>query len=239
MDFIKRLKLYGDSILKGVQLNFQNKKYSVDNRIGFAEIEAQYGVEIENCSRFGCTVTKGAQLLQKALDGGLQCDAVLMDFGGNDCDFKWESISNNPNAEHLPNTPIQTFTETYKNMIRALKGREILPILTTLPPIDPERYFNWFCQGGELNRGNILQWLGDITTIYRYQERYSRQIEKIAEEENCPLIDLRGAFLENRKIGAFLCQDGIHPNTEGQRIIGRAIAGFFSSLKTMPTPEAV
>ena len=45
MDFIKRLKLYGDSILKGVQLNFENKKYCVNNRIGLAEIEQKYNIE--------------------------------------------------------------------------------------------------------------------------------------------------------------------------------------------------
>lgn len=238
MDFIKRLKLFGDSILKGVQLNFESKRYCVNNKIGLSEIGEKYGVEIENESKFGCTITKGAVMLEKALEKGLCCDAVLMDFGGNDCDFKWAEIAESPNREHLPNTPIDLFTETYCKIIRALKKREILPILTTLPPIDPQRYFNWFCSGG-LNQGNILQWLGDITTIYRYQERYSRQIEKIAKKENCPLIDLRGAFLENRKIGGYLCQDGIHPNTEGQRIIGREISGFLSLMKPMPTPKAV
>ena len=239
MDFIKRLKLYGDSILKGVQLNFENKKYCVNNRIGLAEIEQKYNIEIENCSKFGCTITKGAEMLEKALEKGLCCDAVLMDFGGNDCDFKWAEISGEPNREHLPNTPIEEFTAIYRSMIRNLKKRGILPIHTNLPPIDPERYFNCFCSGGGLNKANILKWLGDITTIYRYQERYSRQIERIAIEENCPIIDLRGAFLENRKIGGLLCFDGIHPNSDGQQIIGRKIADTLSLLKTKPTPAAV
>lgn len=238
MDFIKRLKFYGDSILKGVQLNFENKRYCVNNNIGIPELEKEYNLKIDNCSRFGCTITKGADLLGKALQNGLDCDAVMMDFGGNDCDFNWKEISESPDAEHLPNTPLEHFCETYKTLVQKLKEKEILPILTTLPPIDPERYFNWFCLNGKLNRENILRWLGDVTAIYRYQELYSRQIEKIAKEAGCPLIDLRGAFLENRKIRDYLCQDGIHPNTEGQKLIGKQIADFMSSMKTRLAPQA-
>jgi lysophospholipase L1-like esterase len=65
-----------------------------------------------------------------------------------------------------------------------------------------------------------------VNTIYRYQENYSRAIEKIAKEAEVDCIDLRGAFLSNRRIDDLLCEDGIHPNTNGQKVIEGAFMAF-------------
>jgi len=109
-------------------------------------------------------------------------------------------------------------------MIDLLKKKGIQPILTTLPPIDPQRFFDWFCNG--LNKENVLKFLGSINTIYRHQETYSRAVEKIAKDTNCLLVDLRGAFLGKRRVENLLCEDGIHPNTEGQKVITQAFSEF-------------
>ena len=39
-----------------------------------------------------------------------------------------------------------------------------------------------------------MRWLGDVGNIYVWQERYSRAVERLAREENVPLVDVRGAF---------------------------------------------
>lgn len=224
MDIIKKVDIYGDSILKGVQINPENKRYHVDNHIDIDMISKTHDVEIENYSKFGCTVTKAESILTAQLEKGFSCDTVIMDFGGNDCDFKWKEISENPDNLHLPNTPMDIFVSTYKKIIRTLKENKILPVLTTLPPLDPQRFFDWFCKG--LNRENVLKWLGSVNTIYRYQEWYSREVEKIAREENVPLVDLRGAFLKHFRVDYLLCEDGVHPNTEGQKVITSAFLEF-------------
>lgn len=86
----------------------------------------------------------------------------------------------------------------------------------------------WICRDG-LSRENILHWLGDENAIYRYQEMYCRTIEEIAGEENADLVDLRGAFLSDRKLDAYLCEDGIHPNANGQNVIMRAFREYFEA----------
>ena len=228
MEIIRRIEVFGDSILKGIQVNPINKRYHINNNIDVDMLSKTFSLNIVNRSRLGCTVGKGSTMLDKYLAETSDCAAILMDFGGNDCDFNWKAISNNPNLDHKPNTPIDKFMKIYTDMIEKIKDNDIRPIITSLPPLEPQRYFDWFCKG--LNKKNILGWLGDVNAIYRYQERYSRTAEEIAKNTGAMLVDLRGVFLKQRYLGRFLCEDGIHPNTEGQRLITEEFKRFCVSV---------
>lgn len=224
LENIKNIALYGDSILKGIQINPINKKYYVDNQINLDLLSNRYSVQINNYSSFGCTVTKGRKVLYKGLEKNTSLDAIVMDYGGNDCDYNWRAISENPAGDFLPNTPIDLFKEIYCDIIDTLKGKGIVPILTTLPPLEPQRFFQWFCK--DLNKANILSWLGEVTNIYTHQEDYSKVIEVIAKEKHVPLIDLRSDFLKVGQVKDLLCEDGTHPNTTGQKIITSSFLQF-------------
>jgi len=226
----KRVEIFGDSLLKGVQINPQNLRYYINNNIDVERIEKTHLLDIRNFAKFGCTVTKGLTLIEKRLRGNEPfCDAIVMDFGGNDCDYNWGAVSERPDSNHLPQTPLDVFAETYYKIIALLKENGIRPILTTLPPLDAQKFFNWFCNG--LDKANVLKWLGDVHLIYRWQESYSRAVEKIAAETNTLLVDLRGAFLKHRDLERLLCADGTHPNTEGQKIITQAFLEFIENAK--------
>ena len=193
-------------------------------------IEETHSLRVRNFSKFGCTVSKGLALIEKRLNSAEpSCDAIIMDFGGNDCDFDWKAISERPEDKHLPNTPLDVFSDTYRKIIKLLRAREIRPIMTTLPPLSAEKFFHWFCKG--LNKVNILKWLGSTESIYRWQENYSRVVEKIAAETSTLVVDLRGAFLKHRKLDLLLCEDGTHLNTEGQRVVTQAFLEFIEMAK--------
>jgi len=229
MTIKKRVEVFGDSILKGIQLD-SDMRYHVNNNIDVSSIEDTHFLDIKNFSKFGCTITKGFSLIDKRLRGDEPvCDAVVMDFGGNDCDYKWHEIAEQPDKEHLPSTPLDIFIDTYRKAINLLKEKGIRPILTTLPPLDAQKFFHWFCKG--LNKENVMKWLEDVQLIYRHQECYSRAVEKIAAETNTLLIDLRGAFLKHRRPDLLLCIDGTHPNTEGQKVITQAFLEFIEDAK--------
>ena len=224
MNIIRKVEVFGDSIFKGIQVNPLTKRYHVNNSIDVDMLSETFSLNIVNRSKLGCTVTKGKIMLDKYLAESPDCTAILMDFGGNDCDFNWKAISENPEAVHNPNTPIQKFVKIYTGMIERIAANDIRPVITTLPPLEPQRYFDWFCK--ELNKETVLRWLDGINTIYRYQEFYSRTVEEIARNTGALLVDLRGAFLRERYLGRFLCEDGIHPNTEGQRLITQELTKF-------------
>ena len=218
------IQVLGDSILKGIQVDPQTGKYITKNEMDSRRIAKDYALEIENHSHFGCTITKGAKLLDRMLERGMACDAVVMDFGGNDCDYKWPEIAENPDGIHLPAVPLGEFVDQYRKVIGKLKERGIVPILTTLPPLEPQRFFDWWCGG--LNQENVLRWMGGVVNIYAHQENYSRAVEDVARMEQVPLVDIRRAFLHHGRIGDLICADGTHPNSTGQQLITEAFEEF-------------
>jgi len=226
----RQVEIFGDSLLRGVQLDPVSMRYHINNNIDVEKIKKTHLLDIRNFSKFGCTVTKGFELIEKRIKSGKAfCDAVVMDFGGNDCDFSWKEVAERPDENHLPNTPLEAFAETYHKIIDLLKANGIRPIMTTLPPLDAQKFFNWFCKG--LDKANVLKWLGDVHAIYRWQENYSRTVERIAADTKTLIVDLRGAFLERRRLQPLLCDDGTHPNTEGQKVMTKTFLEFIDREK--------
>ena len=241
MELQRNVEVFGDSILKGVQLDDGSMRYRVDNNIDVEMLEKKFRLNISNFSKFGCTISKAYSLIEKRFrsdkheadedaDNITVCDAIVLNIGGNDCDFDWKAIAEHPDEEHQPNTPVDVFCDTYKKIIEFLKENGIRPILTNLPPLDAQKFFDWFCSGIDKS-ANIIKWLGTVETIYRWQEYYSKTIEKIAEETGTLIVDLRGAFLKHRKLEHLLCADGTHPNTEGQRVITQGFLEFIEMAK--------
>jgi len=224
----KIVEIYGDSIMKGVLLDTITKRYSSKKDL-LDPIEECFPLELKNRSKFGCTIEKGQKMLDKALEEGLNCDTILLEYGGNDCDFHWDQVAENPDGEHVPHTPLARFESIYRSMIRKLRVRGIEPIVMSLPPIDAEKYFAWFTRSG-INKENILRWLGDIQLIYRHQELYSLSATKLALEEGCRFVDVRSAFLNRHDYKALLCEDGIHPNETGYQLISDVFSNFVKTL---------
>jgi len=226
MKNFKKIEILGDSILKGIQVNPENQRYYTKNDMDLNRLSSMYNLTITNESRFGCTVVKGSEIIIKKLEKGLECDALVMDFGGNDCDFKWADIANDPNGIFKPNIPILIFKQEYIKLIKHLKDKNIIPVLTTLPPLIPQRFFDWWCRN--LKKENVLKWLGSVGEIYNHQETYSDCVKEIAKSENVPLVDIRAAFLKTGNIGDLICVDGTHPNSSGQQIITNAFQDFMN-----------
>ncbi len=220
--------VYGDSILRGVR--FQEGRYVID-RSWEERLAERFRMEITNRSRFGNTIGKAMPRIER--DSAAPCEAedcALLELGGNDCDYDWCAVAAEPEAEHLCKTPPRTFLEGYRRAIRLLRGSGRRVALSTLPPVDSERYLRYLCRDG-LSRENIVRWLGDVERISRWQETYSAMVARLAREEGVPLIDLRSAFLrDGRAPQALLCADGIHPSLAGQGLIFDAISDFLRGL---------
>ena len=220
--------VYGDSILRGVR--FQDGRYVIDHSWE-EKLAAAFGLTITNRSRFGNTIGKAMPRIEKDSETpGEAGEYALLELGGNDCDYDWTAVADAPEAEHDCKTPPAAFLEAYRRAIRLLResGRRV--VLATLPPIHSELYLRYLCRDG-LNRENIVKWLGDVEHIYRWQEHYSGMVDRLAREENVPLIDLRAAFLrDGRRPEALLCADGIHPSALGQGIIFDTLADFARGL---------
>ena len=236
MEENKQILVLGDSILKGIQVDPETGKYIIKNEMDALGLETEFHLSIQNKSHFGATCLNGDKLLNRLLDRGFHYDAVVMDFGGNDCNHDWAAVAADPTGEHFPLVPLADFTERYRALIRKVKAHGMTPIVTTLPPLVPQRFFNWWCR--DLDQAAVRQWLGCECNIYAHQEKYSRTVERLAWEEQIPLVDIRGAFLENGRLGTLMCADGTHPNSAGQALITKAFRDFCHEWESHRMPSA-
>lgn len=216
---------YGDSITKGVIYDNEKSKYTFLKENFTNIIENNIKGSVYNAGKFGNTIMRGMSKMYNTVIKKSP-DIVLIEFGGNDCAYKWYDIAKNPYMEYKPNTNIFTFRETLLKMIDTLKSNDITPVLMTLPPIDHLKLFNWITRQDSIAEQNLLHWLGTKHNLFNFQNSYSEMITEVATETNTILIDVRTKFLEYSDYSQLLCKDGMHPNSEGQLLIATVILKF-------------
>ena len=141
---MKNLKIFGDSIIKGVTYNGQS--YHLCQEHDFDTLRAQ-GVTVENNAKMGATIDAGLKQLDRKLGACDSDTTVLFCFGGNDCDYDWKAISEDPDGEHLPHTPSEQFIDRYCTAIRKAQSAGARVAMTSLPPLEQERYFTFITRG--------------------------------------------------------------------------------------------
>lgn len=215
---IKKVALFGDSILKGVVLD-DNNRYCFSKALDWERVENAFGVSIINKSRFGCEITKGQRIVNDFLLAGSDVDVAVLEYGGNDSDFAWGDVAASPFAVHRSRTGLVDFQQKLRTVVWQLQSKGIRVIMMSLPPLDAERYLDWISRGDEQRKDSIMSFLGDVSRIYRYQEIYSNAVTKIALENGCEFVDVRQEFLQSDSFHDLMCADGIHPNEKGQKVI--------------------
>lgn len=225
---METITAFGDSVLKGVVYEDEHYKITDDS---FQKLcEESLGITIENKAKFGSTITRGESIFSRNLDAVREStgEYVILEFGGNDCDFNWKEISEDPDRKHLPMSTIADFTKTYTYIINEIKDMGKTPVLLSLPPIDSARYFKHISKG--LSGENIMKWMrNDDHYITNWHERYNIEVFKLAIANEVPVIDITSIFLEKKNYSYYLCEDGIHPNKKGHKLIAEAIENHIHS----------
>lgn len=233
---MKKIFAFGDSVMKGVTtdpelLSQGIIKYKVCENNFVNSCATFLGIPIENLSRFGSTITGGLSYLDRHFAKISAGDIVVLEFGGNDCNYNWAAISRDPEGEHRPQLTLEEFRLTYNRVLDRLEERKAVPVLLSLPELEPQLFFDHVTKG--LDRENILRWLhGDIHTISNWHEQYNLEVFKIAARRNLRVIDISTAFLSQKEIRRYVCADGMHPNEEGHRLIAQAILRELSPAET-------
>ncbi len=213
---MKKVIIYGDSIMRGVTYSAERGAHTLCRGHKLERVSA-LGLDVKNYARMGATIDKGIDMLDRTID---ECDAntaVIFEFGGNDCDYDWRQVSQDPTASHRPNTEEKDFMEKYLSAIRRIEetGAEI--IISTLIPVDSEKYIEWITKNNSYD--NILGWLGDVSMLHRWQERYNKMVEEIARSTHHKLLDVREKFLLSHDFKSLISPDGIHPTDTGHDLI--------------------
>ncbi len=220
--------VYGDSISKGIIYDEEKCRYVILKESFIGLVENRLKGVISNMSKFGNNIIRGKQKLESDVIKRTP-DIALIEFGGNDCDFNWDAIAKDPNVDHRPTTDLCVFEKTLNSIIDYFRNLHIVPVLMTLPPLEPSRYFKWVCKNDSDAEKNVLFWLGNIRKIYTWHEQYNSKIVEIANRNNIELLDVRAAFLNQGDYGQYMCIDGIHPNAEGHKLIAKNILEYVNS----------
>lgn len=223
------MHIFGDSLMKGTVIN-GDFRYRATMRRRLERFGQRFPVEIYNHSRFGITVEQGRELLDDEINSGMACDYVLLEFGGNDCNFDWQQVAANPGGEHCPMTRIERFKQVLSGMVRSVKGVGAQPVLMTLPPICASKYLDYLADRGH-DKAKLLQWLGDREMLYRFHEMYSRAVEAVAAKLNALLMDVRTPFLSNRNYHSMIGCDGLHLSEEGYDYLEQLLTDGYARLQ--------
>lgn len=224
--------LAGDSVAKGIVFDAQRKRYVRAKKGGFAEeINQQMGLEVEQISHMGWKVGDVKRAIENRLDENNKeplPELLVIEIGGNDCDFNWEEIAMAPEKLHMPKTSLDDYTNELSSIIEFARARGVRPVLMNLPPIDADRYMKFFTGGDKKKIANVLKWLGQVGKIYWWHERYNAAMEYVAELTGTRMINIRQAFLRNENYREFICEDGIHPNERGQELMIKTAKQYFN-----------
>lgn len=217
----------GDSISKGVSYDAERGRH-VLLREGFcAQVAKFLKPAVENISRFGCKSGELVHSLRtKFTQQGEKPSLVLLEVGGNDCDFDWDAVARDPLAPHRPNTPLPEYEQNLFEIVTTVQEAGSQPILCDLPPIDADRYFRFFTRGEPERASRILQFLGSVGRIYWWHERYSAAVERVAQATKTPLILLRASMLADEDYRACVSDDGLHPNARGYERLAQTTLSY-------------
>ena len=98
--------------------------------------------------------------------------------------------------------PIEEFESTYKKLLDVLVSIKCKPILVTLPPVNTKKQAPPGRSNEEL-------------------EKYSGVVKALAKNYNAKLIDLYKIIIKEMKREDVHCEDGVHLNEVGYRLLLR------------------
>lgn len=220
-----RIAALGDSITKGVVLSGENN-YSVLEHNFMEIISKSKDVEVDNYGKFGSTIGFAHHIVSHHESEIAGARYTFIEYGGNDCDFYWKRIAQNPQGEHLPKTGLDEFRVSLVLLIERVRALGSVPVLLSLPPISSTSYFDYFSRGmNDVDRANILCWMGgDVERISRWHESYNEVLFDVAEAMGVVICDITHPFCDySGGWKNLLCVDGIHPNMLGHQLIALSI----------------
>lgn len=225
---MKTIKIcaFGDSVMKGTILESVNPLQYVLPPMTFTDIVAEnLGIQINNYARFGSTIATGEKILLRNIADIPQYDYTLFKFGGNDCDFNWPAIAAEPGRIHDPFTPVTEFMIKYERLIDRVRCLGSSPIILSLAPVEPHNYFRHITRNlTESGQKNVLDWLGGTPNFIReWHEMYNIKLMGLSAHLGVPIIDITSSFYSRPSYGKMMCEDGVHPNLEGQKLMASAL----------------
>ena len=178
-----------------------------------AELEKILHVRVINAGIGGNTSRQGLARLQKDVLAH-QPDLVVVFFGAND------SRQDAPRIH----VPLPEFEENLSQIIDRSRATGAAVLLGTLPPIDPEPYYQRHPKTNYLAVGGLESWLA----------KYREAALRVGKLKGVPVVDLNQLLAKDT---TWRKSDGVHPTEEGNRIIAQQFAREIPPLLKGSSPD--
>jgi len=219
--------VFGDSIKKvfvtrPTHVSEGTTKHIINNGSSANHQDENSGEGVRHMYRFDNNAKKSNASLNRRLKEIKSGDTVVLEFGGDICNFDWKAVSEAPEADHAPQMTLADFRELYQHVVSRFREVGAKPVLLSLPELLPQRFFDYVSRN--LNKENILKWLkGDVNVLSDWYEQYNQEIFKLGSELNIPVVDITSVFLDRRSLGDCYSSDGMHPNKRGNTVITETV----------------
>jgi isoamyl acetate esterase len=150
-------------------------------------------------------------------------DYTIIEVGGNDCNFNWNEIIEKPKEEHQAIVSLQRYLANISEIVKKMRDSGIIPIIATLPPLDPVRYHQTI---STQYSPSIANWIGKLGGIQHWHGMYNYHLNKLADELKVPKIDVRTAIKKAGDSINLISEDGIHLTAEGYNAFSMAVFNY-------------
>lgn len=158
---------------------------------------------------------------------------AIVGIGGNDCNFKWENVAEKPFEQHNAIVPLDRYLDNLKAIIIEIERNNIVPIIPTLPPLDPVRYYKNI---SEKYSPSISHWISKVGGIEHWQGLYNQSLIKFADGLGIRKVDVRTAIKKAGDLADLISDDGIHLTAKGYNILSKEI---YQTLKRVMKNEKI
>ena len=164
------------------------------------ELAKLLGVEVLNSGIGGNTTRQALRRMKRDLLDHQSKVAVVL-FGTNDARL----------AEEHVHVPLDEYANNLKEIVSACLDHKIRVVLCTVPPIDPEPYFERHQIENFAKAGGLAKVLNDYRDVAL----------RVGEKFDLPVVDLHRLLAAEPE---WLSNDGVHPSQQGNKIIARLVA---------------
>lgn len=155
---------------------------------------------------------------------------VLINIGGNDCNFRWDQVSRLPEEEHVPIVPIDRYLANIKTLIERIYSGGAVPVILSLLPLDPVRYYHSLMTRYSHSIGH---WISCCGGIEHWHGMYNRALKDLVCKMDVPSLDIRTAFKQKGNFSELIGEDGLHPSAKGYQALVEIISAGIPELRAM------
>lgn len=228
---VRRIVCFGDSVTRGITLVQGRMRILKENYPALLQMAlGRERVDVINQGVFNDNSDKLVERLEADVLS-VNPDYVLIEIGGNDCNFNWGEVAQHPDDEHQPVVPLDRYVQNVKQLVLQIQKRGPVPIVLSLPPLDPARYYRHvFSQHGK----SVAHWIALCGGIEYWHGNYNQSLNQMLSLIGAKTVDIRKAFTQLTDWSSLLSEDGIHPSADGYQLISRVLTEALMPYLTEP-----